>query len=257
MFQSHHQAVNSLAKRLDEVSSSLRQGFAQIYFRSSQHQKEISHWVEIHPFKDFLSDITKVRLPTRYSEVERLAAAERIMDRWLHKKLIAPQRWNSMNPALMNALQDRGCQTRKERSDELERIGLAGIFEAVNVQEITESPAFAGEWMLSILRRVLNDIATENLLGNNWRSAARHYAIPNDHKDQKYENDLARIELDLTVEGLIARAQLSPSEAEIVDFMLMGETTASAAKILTKNPSTCRVLYDRAKKKLKKIYTSS
>jgi hypothetical protein len=124
------------------------------------------------------------------------------------------------------------------------------------------------------LRRLVNDLATEGLIGTHWRLSARHESYyeevsstPKRGTDaeicegaQEVSQPLAakqgwtaQVETKLTVERLVKQGGLSRRERMVIAGVASGYDADEVSARMGIQPSTFRVLKRRALKKIEKI----
>jgi hypothetical protein len=177
-----------------------------------------------------------------YSEAARVAASKRLVD-WIGRA-IHPARWKQVRPNL-----ETFAKLHKQPAEaELQALMSARIFEAA---EVAGAYRLAQEEAVRLaLRARLGHLATQDLIGPEWRRGTR--AIPFEEEEHKNPaDDIREIERRLTLDSLIARAGLSPREAELFALVRQHGSMEAVAHHLGIKQSTARVLSHRAGKRIR------
>ena len=185
----------------------------------------------------------------------KIAAAERILEKWLPADLVAQKRKVAIGFMLELETSLRAKDHGISLQFEKQRIGKVNLLLAVKDKELRNFNPFAGKEVLGILRRRLNDLVTEDVLGDDWRRGKKEVPDPDLEVFPFRESPHGRVsflEAKLDVAKLLNRTHLSNRESQVITLLKLGMTEADIARELGKSPSTIRVLYHRALKKIKK-----
>lgn len=198
---------------------------------------------------------------------ESLAAAKRLLVRY------GRPIYKSRIPLIQGELRRLANQHGRSPGAELEALALSRIFEAVQAArryapgELNRARKGPGDdrtvklWRRGArcaIRARLNDLLTKDILGVGWRK--RELSLEGSKRGRRARADqmvaghdpCGPIEARLMIEQLIGRAGLSKRESDLIAALRSGcGTFAEAAERLHVAPSSARVLWLRARKKIK------
>ena len=169
------------------------------------------------------------------------------------------ERWRMVQSMLFEQAELHG---RRPEAELRERV-VANLFEAIEAVRQCD-PTDPDTWR--VLRGKINRLVTEDILGPAWRRAGgdkgptevplpeeEELCAPEEEKFFAVEPIVERVEAELTLAALIAGAGLSLREAEVVAHLLRDENLKEIADLLAISPSTARVHWHHAIKKLRPV----
>jgi GGDEF domain-containing protein len=172
---------------------------------------------------------------------EKMLAAERLAREWFVRP-IAPQRFARYRERLGAELRHRAQAHGTSRPRELVHCVQSAL--VIAAQEIAGLPAFATELHFERIRRRVNDLVMEDLLGTDWRAGA----------DERQSDEEGGIDIPLSAEVELALLAFSLREAELAligALIEAGGDLTGAAVLLGKNPGAVRTAMHRLRKKMK------
>ena len=241
-------AIQQARKRQRILDSAARRGreIQQIVESAVRRQREISKLPEAIAGKPgtLFGDLFAMFSSNR-SEKQKLDAAQRLVQSHF-KHPIAPQRWRIYEKRFVAVLQDEANRHGRSKEEELKERVLASLF--IAVQEMEPLSPRGG---IKKVRKVMNDLVTKDLLGDDWRktrgtSLDTAIEIP----DELTDLDQGELEAGLTIAWLTNAAGLSERDAELIAGYYQGETLVEASERLGIKPGTVRQAFRRAHKKM-------
>jgi DNA-binding CsgD family transcriptional regulator len=199
------------------------------------------------PVGTLFGDLLVVLTPL-LSDAKRVLAANRVADQL--GRVIHPRRWRWVKPVLHELIHGPDLKAG------LREIILARLFEAA---ELAANYSLSqGDEVKRQLRRQINDAATKDFLGPEWR---RRFHETRDLDEMLRPDPLSfqgvsHLETRLTLDRLVRQAHLTRAEAEVFALVRCGATSEEVATQLSKAPTTVRVLLLRSKAKMRRAVGS-
>jgi DNA-binding CsgD family transcriptional regulator len=175
------------------------------------------------------------------TENQREAAAARLLDRWaplpVHHK-----RWTRVSSELRHLAEMHG------RSPEVE-LRMLAIGRLIEIVDATAN--YTLDEIPGIVRRSLNRLITEDILGFDWRRTHENNDV------LKSASMFAHVDAEIMVTAFIQRARLREREIEILFRMSQGEASADIGAALGLKADTVRQIYHRSLKKLRAVASAA
>ena len=172
----------------------------------------------------------------------------RLVARQFFQRPIAAARWRFVEPVALDRAKKNGTTLRQEVAE-----ATCQAIALIDLSEVHSSPADSFERIVS---RRINDLVTEDFLGPEWRHRiGQGKRLPRevdeaDGAQATTQSDEERILNRQYGAGLIAKAMLSPREAEVLRAVAEGYRVEEWARSVGIKASGARTAYMRARRKI-------